>query len=215
MPALVDRHDAATREVSSNERLAAFAITGISGRGPVLHTERAPREKTSAASVTSKAMRSPVTRSSAGRRWKRISGGGCGRLPTSTSTALAARSRSSASRAPGRRPCAGSTGAAAVPADARAGAPSLSRRHDRARYQRLQCAMAADRRVAGNRISIRHRGVEIAAHAETTGRRQRVAVAGHLAGIGRRQSDTPSDTEPEPELLRPLSEYERVAGGSW
>jgi hypothetical protein len=42
-----------------------------------------------------------------------------------------------------------------------------------------------------------------------------VAVAGHLAGIGRRQSDTPSDPEPEPELLRPLSEYERVAGGSW
>jgi hypothetical protein len=75
--------------------------------------------------------------------------------------------------------------------------------------------MAADRRVAGNRISIRHRGVEIAAHAETTGRRQRVAVAAHLAGIGRRQSDTPSDTEPEPELLRPLSEYERAAGGSW
>ena len=38
--------------------------------------------------------------------------------------------------------------------------------------------------VAGGRISICHRGIEVAGHVETTGRRQRVAVAAHLAGIG-------------------------------
>ncbi len=66
--------------------------------------------------------------------------------------------------------------------------------------------------VAGGRISIRHRGVEVAAHVETTGRRQRVAVAAHLAGIGQRQPEKPAGS---PELLRPLAEYERAAGGSW
>ena len=67
--------------------------------------------------------------------------------------------------------------------------------------------------VAGGRISIRHRGIELAAHAETTGRRQRVAVAAHLAGIGQRQPERPAGNEPE--LLRPLAEYERAAGGGW
>ena len=67
--------------------------------------------------------------------------------------------------------------------------------------------------VADGRISIRHRGLEVAAHAETGGRRQRVAIAAHLAGIGRGRPEKPAGVEPE--LLRPLAEYERAAGGSW
>ena len=67
--------------------------------------------------------------------------------------------------------------------------------------------------VADGRISIRHRGLEVAAHAETGGRRQRVAIAAHLAGISRRQPEKPAAVEPD--LLRPLAEYERAAGGSW
>jgi transposase len=74
--------------------------------------------------------------------------------------------------------------------------------------------------VAGGRVSICHRGIEVAAHGETTGRRRRVTDLAHLEGIGR--SPTPSSqptgqppTVAEPELLRPLSEYEHVAGGSW
>jgi len=77
--------------------------------------------------------------------------------------------------------------------------------------------------VAGGRISIRHHGDEVASHGETSGRRQRVIAAGHLAGIISRPplatSEPPAGLLPavaaEPELLRPLSEYERVAGGSW
>jgi hypothetical protein len=67
--------------------------------------------------------------------------------------------------------------------------------------------------VAGGRISIRHRGAEVAAHGETTGRRQRITVPAHLSGMGRHQPERPALTEPE--LLRPLAEYERAAGGSW
>ncbi len=70
--------------------------------------------------------------------------------------------------------------------------------------------------VAGGRISIRHHSSEVASHGETTGRRQRVMTAAHLAGIGRPQFVV---SEPhaiaEPELLRPLSEYEQAAGGDW
>jgi transposase len=75
--------------------------------------------------------------------------------------------------------------------------------------------------VAGGRVSIRHRGGEVASHGETIGRRQRVMTADHLAGIISRPQSVPSQPAASPaglveaELLRPLSEYERVAGGSW
>jgi len=77
--------------------------------------------------------------------------------------------------------------------------------------------------VAGGRVGIRHHGDEVASHGETTGRRQRVIAAGHLAGIIRRPplvtSEPPTALEPaatiEPEQLRPLSEYEQAAGGGW
>jgi transposase len=75
--------------------------------------------------------------------------------------------------------------------------------------------------VAGGRISIRHHGGEVASHGETTGRRQRILVAAHLAGISRPHfvaSEPSAGLLPaagEPELLRPLSEYEQAAGGHW
>jgi hypothetical protein len=73
--------------------------------------------------------------------------------------------------------------------------------------------------VAGGRIGIRHGGDEVASHGETSGRRQRVMTAAHLAGIvSRPQSVPPAASSAglvEAELLRPLSEYEQVAGGSF
>lgn len=77
--------------------------------------------------------------------------------------------------------------------------------------------------VAGGRVSIRHGGREVAAHDETSGRRQRVSDPIHLAGIGRPQPAEPAAAggEPEPplaaasELLRPLAEYEQAIGGGW
>jgi transposase len=75
--------------------------------------------------------------------------------------------------------------------------------------------------IAGARVSIRHAGREIASHGETSGRRQRVMTGAHLAGIISRPQSTPSEPVALPgalaeaELLRPLSEYEQVAGGSF
>ncbi len=85
--------------------------------------------------------------------------------------------------------------------------------------------------VAGGRVSIRHAGREVAVHPETTGRRQRVRDPGHFVGvaggpIARREPGVLSDApcpapqpvaEPEPasDLLRPLAEYEGLVGGGW
>jgi transposase len=76
--------------------------------------------------------------------------------------------------------------------------------------------------VAGGRVSVRHTGVEVAAHAETSGRRQRVSDPIHRAGIGRPQPVETAAAGGEPqqpsavsELLRPLSEYEHAVGGGW
>jgi transposase len=76
--------------------------------------------------------------------------------------------------------------------------------------------------VASGRISVRHGGGEVASHGEIAGRRQRVMAAAHLEGIpalGRppfpasRPAAAPAPALVEPELLRPLSEYEQAAGG--
>jgi transposase len=78
--------------------------------------------------------------------------------------------------------------------------------------------------VAGGRVSIRHQGAEVASHVESSERRARVIVPIHLAGIGRPKPAVPVAGEAvaasamanlEPELLRPLAEYERLVGGGW
>jgi transposase len=71
--------------------------------------------------------------------------------------------------------------------------------------------------VAGGRISIRHAGREIAAHAETSGRRQRVNEPSHFAGVVGAPRPTMPIAAPaiSAELLRPLGEYEQLVGGGW
>jgi len=73
--------------------------------------------------------------------------------------------------------------------------------------------------VAGGRVSIEHRGQEVAAHPETAGRRQRLVEPAHFAGIApMRPAPVAIAPIPPPtsaELLRPLDEYERLVGGGW
>jgi hypothetical protein len=73
--------------------------------------------------------------------------------------------------------------------------------------------------VCGGQVRVSHAGQEVAAHAETTGRRQRIVDPTHfdgVAGVARPVGAAmPASTAPQPALLRPLAEYERVAGEGW
>jgi transposase len=74
--------------------------------------------------------------------------------------------------------------------------------------------------VAGGRVSVEHKGQEVAVHPESVGRRQRLFDKAHFAGITPLRpppgAASPPPTEPPAaELLRPLKEYEQLAGGSW
>ena len=74
--------------------------------------------------------------------------------------------------------------------------------------------------VSGGQVRISHTGREVAVHAQTTGRRQRIADPTHfhgVVGVARPVSViVPAVTAPaQPALLRPLAEYEQLAGGGW
>lgn len=74
--------------------------------------------------------------------------------------------------------------------------------------------------VAAGRVSIRHAGAEVAAHAETCGRRQRVIEPVHFAGVAGGPRPVSPDRLTTPpataaELLRPLRDYELLVGGGW
>lgn len=70
--------------------------------------------------------------------------------------------------------------------------------------------------VADSQVRIRHAGSEIAVHAETTGRRQRIVEAAHFHGVaGTARPIGTTAPALEPTLLRPLAEYERLTGGGW
>jgi transposase len=69
--------------------------------------------------------------------------------------------------------------------------------------------------VAAGTVRIFHGGAEVAHHDERQGRRQRAIEPSHLRGI---IADTRQAAEPIQlacELLRPLAEYEQIAGGGW
>jgi transposase len=78
--------------------------------------------------------------------------------------------------------------------------------------------------VAAGEVRVRHGTSEVAVHRLVEGRRQRVIDKAHLAGVaglgGRpvcAASALPDDPEPQPlpVLLRPLADYEALAGGAF
>lgn len=77
--------------------------------------------------------------------------------------------------------------------------------------------------VADAQVRIHHAGHEVACHGESRQRRtttlERAHLAGivgaHLAGVAWLPRPTLPSAPVPPELLRPLQEYERAAGGGW
>ena len=70
--------------------------------------------------------------------------------------------------------------------------------------------------LADGRVRVRHAGQEVAVHAETTGRRQRIVDPVHFHGVaGAVRPLITAEPSSLSTLLRPLAEYERVAGGGW
>ena len=70
--------------------------------------------------------------------------------------------------------------------------------------------------VLAGRVIVRHAGEVVADHPLCEGRRQWITDRAHLAGLvgAGPTREAPASTSP-PALLRPLAEYEAVAGGGW
>src|SRR5512144_1163988 len=73
--------------------------------------------------------------------------------------------------------------------------------------------------VTAGVVCIFHAGTEVARHHERRGRRERVLDPAHLVGVIANGRDAPVTSVAAPaeagELLRPLAEYEQIAGGGW
>ena len=75
--------------------------------------------------------------------------------------------------------------------------------------------------VSGGEVQVLHAGAEVARHVQRRGRRERVVEMAHLRGIvvgdtgTRLMADGTPMMLPIADLLRPLAEYEQVAGGRW
>ena len=71
--------------------------------------------------------------------------------------------------------------------------------------------------VLAGRVIVRHAGEVVADHPVCEGRRQRIVDRMHLAGLvgSGLPAVVPSQSVSPPALLRPLAEYEAVAGGGW
>ncbi|MBM7330545.1 IS21 family transposase [Agrobacterium sp. S2] len=73
--------------------------------------------------------------------------------------------------------------------------------------------------VQAGRVIVRHAGQIVADHAQCRGRRQRIVEREHFAGVAGAQGAVRTESfdqiDPPAALLRPLAEYEAVAGGGW
>jgi hypothetical protein len=70
--------------------------------------------------------------------------------------------------------------------------------------------------ITGEAIRISHAGREVAVHARRAGKRQRVIDPAHLTGVaGFGATGVRAEAAEMPALLRPLAEYEALAGGGF
>src|SRR6516165_3910632 len=122
-----------------------------------------------------------------------------------------------------------------------AGTPPFAAARDLVRKVQADCAIEVDGNaysvpwrligervrvtVSGSMLRVNHAGHEVAVHRRCTGRFERIVDPLHFEGVvgfrtkaTGRATNAAAATEPGPpesELLRPLIEYERLAGGRW
>ena len=223
--ALVDHHDAATREVRFNEHLHAFArYWGFRPRACAPYRARTKgKDERGVGYVKRNAIAGHTFDSWAGFEahlewWMREIADV--RVHGTTGEAPLVRFERDEVRALNRVD----------------GRPPFRQRHELMRLVQADCAIAVDGTsysvpwrligesvqvvIAEGRVRIHHGGAEVAMHAETTGCRQRIVDPAHfhgVAGVARPvcAAEPAAVALPESALLRPLAEYERVVGGGW
>ena len=221
--ALVDHHDAATREVRFNERLRAFAdYWGFRPRACAPYRARTKgKDERGVGYVKRNAIAGHSFPS-----WSAFEA----HLDWWTREIADVRVHGTTGEAPLLR-FERDEGTALKPLDGR---PPFRQVRDLVRRVQADCAIQIDGNsysvpwrligesvratVAEGRVRIHHAGEEVAVHAETVGSRQRVIDPRHFHGVAGVVSPTAAAAElatPEPALLRPLAEYERIAGGGW
>jgi transposase len=218
--ALVDHHDAATREVRFNARLRAFAqYWGVRVRACAPYRARTKgKDERGVGYVKHNAI--------AGRRfasWAALDA----HLAWWMREIADPREHGTTGEAPRVR-FERAEAAALRPVDGR---PPFRQVRELVRRVQADCAVEIDGNgysvpwrfigesvqvtVAAGRIRIRHADQEIAIHAETAGRRQRILNPAHFHGVTGAARPAVTAVEPAPALLRPLAEYEQAAGGGW
>jgi transposase len=118
------------------------------------------------------------------------------------------------------------------------GRPPFRQRRELSRRVQSDCVVEVDTnaysvpwRLIGERVQVTvtdgwvrifHAGNEVAAHPEAAGRHRRLVEPAHFQGVPgfRRPASAPGPAPApipctEPDLLRPLAEYERAIGGGW
>ncbi len=219
--ALVEHHDAATREVRFNERLRAFATYwGFRPRACAPYRARTKgKDERSVGYVKRNAIAGRTFGS-----WSELAGhlarwtreiadvrihAGTGERPIDRFPAEAQALRPLAGRAPYR-----------------VGRSLIRKVHtdacielDANRYSVPWNLIGAEVRVEvrHGEVQIRHQEREVACHGELVGRRRRSLDPAHLEGVvARPPAEVPAAAAtPAPTLLRPLSEYQEIAGGAW
>ncbi|MFO1079211.1 MAG: IS21 family transposase [Reyranellaceae bacterium] len=219
--ALVEHHDAATREVRFNARLAAFArYWGLAPRACAPYRARTKgKDERGVGYVKRNAIAGHGFAS-----WAALEA----HLAWWTREIADVREHGTTGEAPLER-FRRAEAAALRPLEGR---PPFRQMRDLIRRVQSDCCVEVDTNaysvpwrligetvrvvLAGGRVSIVHAGREVALHAETAGRRQRLIEPAHFAGIApSRPAVPPVAALPSAELLRPLDDYERLVGGGW
>ncbi len=223
--ALVDHHDAATREVRFNERLLAFArYWGFTPRACAPYRARTKgKDERGVAYVKHNAVAGHAFASWAALEahlawWMRE----IADVREHGTTGEAPIARFDREEAAALRPL--------------EGRPPFRQVRDLIRRVSSDCCVEVDTNaysvpwrligetvrvvVAGGRVAIEHGGTQVAVHPESAGRRQRLVETAHFAGLSpatpvRPTEAPPPDSPPAAELLRPLREYEQAIGGGW